>query len=239
MLAWYRRSVRRLGRFLMDNLWLVILGLVIAVALLVFSMRPEDVPDPRVLDLTLNAASTQENVYLPTLAASLTQTPVIVALTEAAPTLALSGRQEVRQFAASAGATSERDTLNQGAIQAAGPPNTSECGDFRTAWASATPNEVAALTLLFPELVTPTGLRVYESYNPGFITRITFTDIYGKVHLVYEAPPGPQALCPFVLVVAIVDADFKGNMITIEVDQRTSLGGWDQIDAVELIGIKH
>ncbi len=156
-----------------------------------------------------------------------------------APTLSLAGRREIRQFAASASASSERDSLAQGAVQAAGPPNTPDCGDFRTAWASRNPNEVATLTLLYAELVTPTGVQVYQTYNPGFITRIEMADIYGEVHVVYEAAPQPQAQCPFVLVVPIERAGFQTNRVTFTLDQTGSAGGWSQIDAVELIGIKH
>ena len=214
--------------------------MVLAVAvLLAIASRGGNNVDPQVLELTISAASTQANRFVPTLAAELTRTPPIVALTGAAPTLELAGRLEVRQYAASAEATSERGDVDWGAVRAAGPPDTPECGDLRTAWATEQPNETASLTLLFPELVTPTGLLVYETYNPGFITLITFTDVYGEEHIIYQAAPQPRPQCPFVLVVPIMDADYQGNRVTIFVNQTTSVGGWNQIDAVELVGVKH
>ncbi len=124
-------------------------------------------------------------------------------------------------------------------MQAAGPPNTPDCGDFRTAWASTLPNESARLTLKFAELVEPTEVLVYQSYNPGYVTRIEIVDLYGDRHVVYEAAPQPIAQCPFTLVVSIPDADYETSLIEITVDQTTSAGGWNQIDAVELVGIKH
>ena len=142
-------------------------------------------------------------------------------------------------YAASAEATSEIDPLTQGAVQAAGPPNTTECGDFATAWATKKPTDSAALTLLYPELVKPTGVIVYETFNPGFISRIDFMDIYGEFHTIYEGQPQVRAQCPFQLVVAIDNADYEGSRLVVYIDQTTSLGGWDQIDAVELIGIRH
>ncbi len=216
------------------------IGVVAILALAVFYLtRTSPGVDTEQIELTMYAASTQSNLHVPTLAAHLTQTPVEAALTGSAPTLALAGRREIRQFAASAFASSERGTLAQGAVQAAGPPSTPDCGDFRTAWASEFPNEVATLTLIYPELVTPTGLQIYQTYNPGFVTRIEMSDIYGEAHVVYEAAPQPQPQCPFVLIVPIERAGFHTSRVTITVDQSTSAGGWSQIDAVELIGIKH
>jgi hypothetical protein len=43
--------------------------------------------------------------------------------------------------------------------------------------------------------------------------------------------------CPFVLVIP-VEADYASNTVIVTVDQTTSPGGWNQIDAVELVGIK-
>lgn len=235
MLKTIRNAVGKVSR----AIWTAIAAVVVLAILMAIASRGGSGVDPRVLEMTISAVSTQANRFVPTLAAELTQTPSALALTGAAPTLELAGRREVRQYAASAAATSERGDLEWGAVQAAGPPNTTECGDARTAWASEQPNEAASLTLLFPELVTPTGLLVYETYNPGFITLITFTDIYGEEHIVYQATPQLRFQCPFVLVVPIMDADYQGNRVTIFVNQATSVGGWDQIDAVELVGIKH
>jgi hypothetical protein len=235
MLDWFRRTVRNLGQ---NAGWVLVIAVVV-IALAVFFTREGTGVDANVLQLTIDAASTQANVYIPTLASNLTQTPAAAALTGAAPTLSLAGRQQVDQFAASAIASSELDPLTRGAVQATGPANTSECGDFATAWASASPNETATLTVLFAELVTPTGVLIYESFNPGFVVKVEFTDLYGEVHTVYDAPPQPRMQCPFVMVIPIVDADYKGNRMVITVDQSISPGGWDQIDAVELIGIRH
>ena len=228
---------------LFDNMgqlvWIGIVAIAVVVALVLLTVNPGTGTEPQVIQLTLDAASTLQNQYVPTLSAQLTETPVEAAMTAASPTLSLAGRQEVRMYAASAEATSEIDPLTQGAVQAAGPPNTTECGDFATAWATKKPTDSAALTLLYPELVKPTGVIVYETFNPGFITRIDFMDIYGEYHTIYEGQPQLRAQCPFQLVVAIDSADYEGSRLVVYIDQTTSLGGWDQIDAVELIGIRH
>jgi hypothetical protein len=235
MLDWFRRTVRNLGQ----NAGWVLVGVVVVIILAVFFLREGSGVDTDVLQVTIDAASTQANAYIPTVESNMTLTPVDAVLTGAAPTLSLAGRHQVDQFAASASASSELDSLTRGAVQATGPVNTTECGDFYTAWASVRSNEVATLTVLFAELVTPTGILIYESYNPGFVVKVEFTDLYGETHTVYDSPPQPRLQCPFVMVIPIIDADYQGNRVTITVDQTASLGGWDQIDAVELIGIRH
>ena len=228
---------------LFDNVgqmvWIIIIAVAVMVAIAMIALSPGTGTQAQEIRLTLDAASTLQNQYVPTLSANLTLTPVDSAMTAAAPTLSLAGRQEVRMYAASAEATSERDPLTQGAVQATAPPNTTECGDFATAWATKKPTDTAAITLLYPELVTPTGVIVYESFNPGFISRIDFTDIYGEVHTLYEGQVQARGQCPFQFVVPVQNADYEGSRLTIYLDQTTSAGGWDQIDAVELIGIRH
>jgi len=219
--------------------WVGLAAVVLLVGAVIVLNRAESDNQVDIVQLTLDAVSTESNRYVPTLASNLTRTPVQAAVTAAAPTLALSGRREIRQYAASAEATSERDPLAQGAVQAAGPPNTPGCGDYRSAWATADANGSGALTLLYPELVTPTTVVVYETYNPGFVTRIDVVDVYGEVHTIYQAQPRAQSQCPFTLVVRVEDAGYEGNRVIVYVDQTTSGGGWNEIDAVELIGVKH
>ncbi len=235
MLARFRQGVRNLT----SHAWLLIGGALLLLLILVGLSREGSGVPVEIATLTIGAASVQTNADAPTISARLAQTPADIVLTQAAPTFALLGQQEIQQYAASARASSELSQLDWGAVQINGPPNTPECGDFRTAWASAQPNEAASITVFFPELVKPTGLLIYETYNPGFIVRVTFTDVYGKEHILYETTtPQLRSSCPFTLALAVPDADYKGNTVTIFVDQATSAGGWNQIDAVQLIGAK-
>lgn len=216
------------------------LGAVVLLILIVvvLTLLPSNV-DPNVVQLTINAAATESNRFVPTIARSLTETPPAAALTGSAPTLSVGGRRFVEQFAASASATSERAQVAQGAVQAAGPPNTDGCGDFQTAWATGNPNDSASLTLLYAELVRPRGVRIYETFNPGFITRVEFVDIYGDVHAIYEASPQAIGQCPFLREIAVNDVNTPGNKLVVYVNQAASANGWNEIDAVELLGIKY
>lgn len=210
------------------------LGLIALVILAMF--RGTQNIEPEVVKLTIEAAATQTNAQVPTLASNLTLTPPEAALTGAAPTLALSGRQEVRQFAASATASSQLGDEDFSAIQAVGEVNTTACGNSLTAWAPAEPQ--SSLTLYYAQLVTPTGLEIHQTNNPGFITRVTLTDIYGEVHAIYEAIPGTIGICPYPLVLPIGYIDDPVSIVTLYIDQSGS-AGLTQIDAVELIGIRY
>jgi hypothetical protein len=234
LLYTFRRFVRNLNR----RVWLGVAVLAVVVFVAVRLTRPrQDSITPQVAQATIDAASTQVSVGYSEIPALLTLTPREGLLTSAAPTLSLSGHQEVRQWAASAQADSEFGSPEWAAVQAAGAPNTSACGDFRTAWASALPNGPGVLTLLYAQLVTPTFVNVFQSFNPGFITQVELVDVYGERHAIYQATPQPVGQCPFVLVIP-VEADYASNTVIVTVDQTTSPGGWNQIDAVELVGIK-
>jgi len=232
MINWLRRKVREIER----RTWLVIVLIVLFLIIFISVPGQGGVVSVPVLQVTLNAASTQTNVPYPTLAAQLSQTPVDAVATFIAPTFALQGAVEVRQFAASARADSERDRVYWSAAQATGPVNSDKCGDTRTAWSTTEPTSQGALTLYFAQLVRPTEARIHQNFNPGYITRVDLIDLYGKPRTIYEAVPQPNPQCPFVLVIPIKDADYATNSMVIYVDQSGSATGWNEIDAVELFG---
>jgi hypothetical protein len=237
MLSRVQNRLRDLSSRVDDRFYPFIIGGGILIAILWFLGQGAAGTDTQVIQLTLDAAATQRNLDLPALAANLTSTPPEAVLTAAAPTVALAGRNSLDQFAASALATSQQGEVDYSASQAAGPPNTPECGEYGSAWAPANTGSQEAITLLFPELVYPMGLLVYQSNHPGAITSIVFTDFMGETHTVYQAPPQPGGSCPAILTVQIPDADYAGNSLTIYLDQSLSAGR-AQIDAVQLLGVR-
>ena len=144
---------------------------------------------------------------------------------------------EISQWAASASATSQYSDRGWSALQALGPPNTLFCGDMDTAWASATASGIDTLTLTYGVAVMPTRLVVHESYNPGAITRIVLVDEAGIEHTVYTAQPAIAAACPNQFAITISTVRTRVNTVLITVDQSAH-SGWNEIDAVELIGIR-
>jgi hypothetical protein len=235
MINEFRRFVRGIER----GVWLTILGVVIAIFVCIAISSQPVVITPEQLQPTLNAAATQQNIPYASLSSGLTSTPVEAMLTQMGPTLALEGLSEVHQYAASASADSARTNLDWGAVQAAGPPNTINCGDARTAWATLSPNGQGVLTLLFPQLVVPTHIYIHQSFNPGFVQHVNVRDLYGKQHTVYTTTPSAIGACPDTLIVDIPNADFAGNTVIVYLDQTTSAAGWDEIDAVELVGTRY
>jgi hypothetical protein len=150
--------------------------------------------------------------------------------------------EELAQFASGASATSSfnpnpGDSWN--ASQAIGEPDTDECGDIGTAWASgpsATPSDT--LTLTYDTPVVPTQIRIFETYNPGQIVRVEVSGPETGATAVFESDPVPEASedCPRVFTIDVSGLDTPVDTVAITVNQSV-VGSWNEIDAVELIGI--
>lgn len=143
---------------------------------------------------------------------------------------------EVRQWASSAEATSEYTVSGWSAMQATGAPDTDSCGDLSTAWASATSTERAALTLYYDTPVIPTRINIFQTYNPGAITSVQLIPADGSSRITLPDSADPGTDCPGVFSV-FMDPDLPAtNGIVINLDQSIT-GNWNEIDAVELVGI--
>jgi len=142
-----------------------------------------------------------------------------------------------RQWAARATASSQYGADSWSASQATGAPDTPECGDLTTAWATAAANGVDWLRLEYDTPVTPKRIEIHQTYNPGAINQVEVTIPGGGVtHIVYQASPAPVEQCPFVLIIPIDNLDVKVGEVIVYLDQ-TNHTGWNEIDAVELIGV--
>lgn len=121
-----------------------------------------------------------------------------------------------------------------GPEQATGAPDTFQAGDLRTAWASRGQDDGPEwLQVKFQQAVTIAKVRVRETYNPGAITRITAVSESGHETTLWEGGEPPS--------VAPVEMEFTATYSvtsqTVKVYLDTSLvPGWNEIDAVELIG---
>ncbi len=79
---------------------------------------------------------------------------------------------ELNQWAIAAEATSSYGADSWSAAQATGAPDTDECGDYTTAWASATYDGLDVLTLTYGLPVAVSEVNIYQTYNPGAITMV-------------------------------------------------------------------
>jgi predicted aspartyl protease len=90
------------------------------------------------------------------------------------------------------------------------------------------------LELSYATPVYATQVVIYQTYNPSQVVKVELIDAGGNAHEVYTAQPAEQT-CPFTLTISVTKTDYKVSKIRITVDQ-TVLGGWNEIDAVQLIG---
>jgi len=141
------------------------------------------------------------------------------------------------QWASSASATSEYSSTDYNAMQATGQPNTSECKDAVTAWASSgAQNPKEALTLYFDNAVWATQVNIYETYTPGSITGIALIPAAGGDPISVPNSADPGTKCPGVFSIDLpTDISSTVNGVIIYLDQR-KLANWNEIDAVELVG---
>lgn len=142
-----------------------------------------------------------------------------------------------RQWAVSASATSEYTTTDYSAMQATGAPDTADCADAVTAWASSgisNPNE--ALTLYYETPVWATQLNIYQTYTPGSITGIALIPADGGAPIPLANSADPGTACPGVFSIDL-PSDLSSTIsgVTVYLDQRAA-GTWNEIDAVELVG---
>jgi ligand-binding sensor domain-containing protein len=144
--------------------------------------------------------------------------------------------QLIRQWASSASASSEYGNPDWAAHQATGAPDTPDCGDLTSAWASAEQYSVDWLEVMYTTPVIPFEVNIYESHTPSQVIQVEVLDTEGKYHEIYKAAPSMKADCPFILSIQVGDVEYQGVSVKITVDQ-TQLGmPWDEIDAVELVG---
>jgi hypothetical protein len=144
---------------------------------------------------------------------------------------------QVRQWAAEADASSEFADPEWSASRATGEPDTPRCGDYHSAWATAGSDTVETLVLTYTMSVHVTGINVVQSFNPNQVTQIDLIGDFGRAYTVYEGEPQQvDQPCPYTLAIPIEKTDTRFNKVRITIDQSVLGLGWNQIDAVELIG---
>jgi len=146
----------------------------------------------------------------------------------------------IYQWAISAEASSEFSDPEWSAEQSVGIPDSPGCGDYQFSWASAASDSVDTLTVQFSEFVIPLEIIIHESFNPDQISKVEVQDPerQGYYTVLQKNPLRIDRPCPFELVVPVEGIDFLINTVRITVDQSQLGLGWNEIDAVQLIGIR-
>jgi hypothetical protein len=136
-----------------------------------------------------------------------------------------------RQWASDATASSEYTADRWSANQATGAPNTDACGDIATAWTSASSgSDPEWLNLSFATPVQATGVRVHETYNSGFIYQVDLVDTSGQKHTIWTGTD--NTACPGWFEITFPKSEYSVNSVVL----YTKIAGWEEVDAVELLG---
>ena len=149
------------------------------------------------------------------------------------------GEQQIRQWAVEAEASSEYANPEWSAMQATGAPDTESCGDYQTAWASAESDSISTLVLRFPVAVHVTQVNIIETFNPNQVRVVELLGSFERNIVIYDKSPSPvDQPCPYTLSIPVEPTEERYDAIRIKLDQSELGLGWNQIDAVELIGIE-
>jgi hypothetical protein len=121
------------------------------------------------------------------------------------------------------------------AVQATGAPDTPVDGDNPSAWASKRPEMGSVwLVLEYAEAVRPDEVRVHETYNPGAVAQIAFRTPEGSWEVVWEGT-APRGASPTWFSPSIASVRYATNAVRLVLD-TDRVEGWNEIDAVELVG---
>jgi len=144
----------------------------------------------------------------------------------------------LRQWAVDAEASTSYADPEWGAQQAVGIPDTPRCGDFQTAWASAGSDSEEWLELKYAIPVHVTTVNIVQSFNPNQVVKVELINIDGDVLIIYEQlPEAVDQPCPYELSIFVEHSIKLYDTVRLLVDQSFLGLGWNEIDAVELIGV--
>jgi hypothetical protein len=142
----------------------------------------------------------------------------------------------VGQWAITATATSQYGEDNYSPMQATGEPNTLVFGDYPTAWASQeAEGGVQELELGYEHAVVPSAINLYETNAPGAVIAIDGYDAANDEWVVLWEGDADSARTPGVFSPPITNPGFAIDTIRVVLD-TDAVGGWNEIDAVELVG---
>jgi hypothetical protein len=122
-----------------------------------------------------------------------------------------------------------------GPEQMVGPPNTQDAGDYATAWAPKTSRGAGEewIHLAYDNAVELAQVNVRETYNPGAISKIAAVLPNGQETVLWEGVE-PASQAPVNMSFSL-PAGVQANQIKVYLDRRR-VPGWNEIDAVELVG---
>ena len=138
------------------------------------------------------------------------------------------------QAAASSTYNDAHGTDSWSANQATGAPNVENYGDNGAAWTSKTQDGgIEWLDLKYPRPVYATQVRVRESCGSGAVIKIEVYDEQGGAHAVWQGNDPTTELN--YLMVKFPKTTFKTDRVKVTLATNI-VSGWNEIDAVQLVG---
>lgn len=143
----------------------------------------------------------------------------------------------VRLWAVGAEASTSYDDPEWGAEQATGAPDTVRCGDIQTAWTSAGSDAVDWLELEYDQALYVSAVNIHQTFNPNQVVKVELISPLGSSLVIYDAEPFQvDQPCPYILSIVIDKTNTRYSKVRLTIDQSTLGLGWNEIDAVELVG---
>jgi hypothetical protein len=142
------------------------------------------------------------------------------------------------QWAVSATASTSynnaQGTADWSAMQAAGAPNVTKYGDDAKAWAPSTQDAgIEWLDLKYTKPVHATAVRVRESCGSGAVIKVELYDPTGTARTIWEGLDPTKELN--YLELSFPATAYLTNRVKVTLATNT-IPGWNEIDAVQLVG---
>jgi hypothetical protein len=138
------------------------------------------------------------------------------------------------QATASSTYSDAQGTAPYSANQATGAPNVDRYADDGAAWAPKTPDGgIECLDLKYPKPVHATEVRVRESCGSGAVIKVEVYDEQGGAHAVWQGNDPTTELN--YLMVKFPKTNFKTDRVKVTLATNV-VPGWNEIDAVQLVG---
>jgi hypothetical protein len=133
----------------------------------------------------------------------------------------------------------QREKMNArwGVEQLIGEPDTGGYGDQTSAWASLSQDGQEEWILVdFAESVSPASIEVYETYNPGALTRVCIIDPVGREVEVWKGADPTQPPAAGGVSKIPVSTIWSTRQVKIYLDS-VNTPGWNEIDTIGLVDV--
>jgi hypothetical protein len=138
------------------------------------------------------------------------------------------------QSTASSAYNDAQGTASWSANQVTGKPDVDKYGDDGHAWAPKTQDAgIEWLDLKYPRPVHATEVRIRESCGSGAVIRVELFDEKGTPHIIWAGNDPTTGLN--YLMVKFPRTEYKSDRVKVTLATNV-IPGWNEIDAVQLVG---